>query len=292
MTEYDALALADETLTYYGEVAFYNELVYETDTGDYLVLSLSSDGYNNYYLTGISLVEKEHLPFIGTDIHLASTQQAEIDEYNAVKEKMENLDPEIGDVIEFGRYEQDGDLDNGKEPIEWVVLNIDKDGLNHNRALLVSDMVLSWQEYGGTGSWDTATPVSWTISCGLRNWCNGDFYNGSFSTNEKKYILETKLYNGEVDNSAASTSKLETKDNIFVLSADEIYEYCSDNSVGYTTEYVQEKGGLPEDTGYWVRTENWNLSSFMADYCKDGIIYSDEASSTKGVRPAMYLLLD
>ena len=45
-----------------------------------------------------------------------------------------------GDIIVYGSYEQDGDIDNGLEPIEWEVLDVDD-----NRALLVCRYVLDWQ---------------------------------------------------------------------------------------------------------------------------------------------------
>ncbi len=33
----------------------------------------------------------------------------------------------VGDTITFGKYEQDGNEDNDKEEIEWVILEINKD---------------------------------------------------------------------------------------------------------------------------------------------------------------------
>ena len=30
-----------------------------------------------------------------------------------------------GDTVVFGRYEQDNNMENGPEPIEWIVLNVD-----------------------------------------------------------------------------------------------------------------------------------------------------------------------
>ena len=30
--------------------------------------------------------------------------------------------PEVGDIVVIGSYEQDNVLDNGKEPLEWIVL--------------------------------------------------------------------------------------------------------------------------------------------------------------------------
>lgn len=34
----------------------------------------------------------------------------------------------MGETIQFGIYEQDGDSSNGSEPIEWDVLATDEDG--------------------------------------------------------------------------------------------------------------------------------------------------------------------
>lgn len=44
---------------------------------------------------------------------------------------------QVGDIVEFGSYEQDGDTSNGKEPIEWRVLAVEG-----NRAYVVSQKAL------------------------------------------------------------------------------------------------------------------------------------------------------
>ena len=36
--------------------------------------------------------------------------------------KQQFIDAEIGDILYFGNYEQDNDLQNGKESIAWIVL--------------------------------------------------------------------------------------------------------------------------------------------------------------------------
>lgn len=41
--------------------------------------------------------------------------------------------PTTGNVVTYGHYEQDNDTANGKEPIEWVVLDVQGD-----KALLIS----------------------------------------------------------------------------------------------------------------------------------------------------------
>ena len=32
--------------------------------------------------------------------------------------------PAVGDCVTFGRYEQDNRMENGKEPLEWIVLDV------------------------------------------------------------------------------------------------------------------------------------------------------------------------
>lgn len=41
---------------------------------------------------------------------------------------------EIGDIVTYGNYEQDGFYSNGEETIEWIVIARDRD----NHALLLS----------------------------------------------------------------------------------------------------------------------------------------------------------
>ena len=93
----------------------------------------------------------------------------------------------IGSIVTFGRYEQDGDKENGPEEIEWVVLDV-QDG----KALLLSKYGLEAKPYN-----TEYTEVTWE-TCTLRAWLNSDFLNKSFSTEEQSAILTT-----EVDNSGA-----------------------------------------------------------------------------------------
>ena len=34
---------------------------------------------------------------------------------------------QVGDFVQFGKYEQDGDSSNGKEDIEWQILKVESD---------------------------------------------------------------------------------------------------------------------------------------------------------------------
>ena len=48
----------------------------------------------------------------------------------------------VGDIISYGSYEQDADESNGKEPIEWLVLDVDGD-----KALMISKYGLDAKPY-------------------------------------------------------------------------------------------------------------------------------------------------
>ena len=48
----------------------------------------------------------------------------------------------VGSTVRFGTYEQDNDVSNGPEEIEWTVLDVDG-----NRALLISRFGLESREY-------------------------------------------------------------------------------------------------------------------------------------------------
>ena len=84
-------------------------------------------------------------------------------------------------VIQFGTYEQDGNLINGTEPIEWYVLDI-RDG----RALLISKYVLDWQYYD-----KNSIETLWSQSF-LKKWLFDEFYMNAFSDAER-VIIKPKI---------------------------------------------------------------------------------------------------
>ena len=98
---------------------------------------------------------------------------------------------QLFNVIEFGQYEQDGNLENGPEPIEWIVLKIEE-----KKILLISRYGLdAIQFHNKTIPWDN--PVNWKMSS-IRKWLNQDFYEKAFSVLEKEYI-ESICINNDPD---------------------------------------------------------------------------------------------
>ncbi|MBR3868493.1 MAG: zinc ribbon domain-containing protein [Clostridia bacterium] len=87
----------------------------------------------------------------------------------------------VGDILEFGSYEQDGNVNNGKEPVEWIVFDVDEPddyGVNEYRYHLVSRSALDAKPYN-----NTAGNVRWATSS-IRKWLNSDFLNNAFSNDE------------------------------------------------------------------------------------------------------------
>ena len=132
-------------------------------------------------------------------------------------------DAEIGDIVQMGTYEQDGDAET-EDPICWDVL--DKDG---NAVLLISHDVIAYQRFS-----DSRKCVIWEDS-EIRTWLNQEFYAEAFDEEEQASIRETTLENlstvgfaAHVDPSGdvqVRESRPDTKDKIFLLSWKEAEQY-------------------------------------------------------------------
>lgn len=205
----------------------------------------------------------------------------------------------VGNTVTFGSYEQDNDISNGKEAIEWIVLAV-KDG----KALLLSKYGLDSQpfnkEYEG---------VTWE-NCTLRVWLNGDFADAAFGEAEKAIICETKLVNA--DNPTEGTDGgNDTTDKIFILSLDEAvnteYGFSGDHNAEDAlrqcapTAYARSLNCLTEENTSSVYYGNcrWRLrtpsfdSDVILDVAAGGTIKLDGGLSIGGsmiaVRPALWI---
>ena len=123
----------------------------------------------------------------------------------------------VGDIVPLGHYEQDGVIQNGEEPIEWIVLDVDA---AERKALVISkyslDRLLYHSKY---------EPVTWE-TCDLRGVLNGEFLNIVFSSEEIDGILDSQLHTE--DNTAKGTKGgNDTVDRVFLLSAEEAEKYFS-----------------------------------------------------------------
>ena len=120
-----------------------------------------------------------------------------------------------GNIVKFGHYEQDNNLKNGQEEIEWIVLDVQE-----GKSLLLSVYGLDEKPYNT----DFSNTVTWE-KCTLRSWLNKDFADTAFSTDEKKAILNTTVDNGDKQRNTQwnSYGGNTTQDQIFLLSYSEVF---------------------------------------------------------------------
>ncbi|MDO5479355.1 MAG: DUF6273 domain-containing protein [Clostridia bacterium] len=203
---------------------------------------------------------------------------------------------EIGDSVWFGAYEQDNNLENGKETVEWIVL--DKvDG----KIVVTSKKGLDYKSYN-----DEQTEVTWENSS-IRKWLNGEFYNESFSDKEKEMISKEMVINYESVN--FETGEYEkVYDNIFLLTNFEVEYYMAfaDRRREPTNYALSQKDwhnliGTDDEFGdnceWWTRSaeeDYWGFSYQYGFVEKDGNLSwrMGDCVTTMAVLPAMWIKVE
>lgn len=212
----------------------------------------------------------------------------------------------IGDTASFGSY--------NSKPIEWLCLAVED-----NKALLITKDCVSLDIFNEPMS--DGSQVVWA-DCTLRAWLNGEFLK-NLSVEEQALLFETEHASndnlGFVDYPAEEVEWKSCTDKVFLLSAEEVQTYFSDDesriakislsdaeekatiarykklfnyeestSMGMIEEMVQDNGAVE----YWLRTNGRGYMVQTVDY--DGR-YSDYGSNQdttfKGVRPAAWVSL-
>ncbi len=165
------------------------------------------------------------------------------------------------------------------EPLRWRVLSEDPDGT----MLIVCDTIVDMQIYQpyyqntdlGDGNYyyatnedgeilydDEGNPVfanNYEYSA-IRSWLNNEFYDSTFTEEEKECIITTT-----VDNSLESTMNHggqyvcdDTTDNVFLLSLADV------NNIDYTfkdTIYIND-GGSPDDINLWDEKKSFDTTDY------------------------------
>ena len=191
----------------------------------------------------------------------------------------------------FGSYEQDGDSSNGKEPIEWLVL--DRDG---DRVLLISKYALDYQSF--MPFYEPVTePYTWE-SCSLRRWLNGTFLNAAFSADEQQRLLTTTVITSP-GSLHRENGPVTTEDQVFLLSNTEVYAYFASEAATaaeYTAYALSENpwpgnAATPGPADWWLRTTD--------GYDHPDGVYADgrvgegaRAYEGEYVRPAIWITVD
>lgn len=206
------------------------------------------------------------------------------------KYKVEKLKvAKVGDYVSFGAYEQDNNTANGKEDIEWLVLEV-KDG----RALVISKYALDCKRYDEDDSLD----VTWE-TCTLREWLNNNFINAAFSA-EEKAMIPTVTVSADKNPDYSRNPGKATQDQVFLLSITEANKYFSSDSARQckTTEYAVANGAYANSDNsncwWWLRSPGLyrnatvNVDSDGDVFKRGSRVYYDSGA----VRPALWIDLN
>lgn len=172
----------------------------------------------------------------------------------------------IGDHIFYGEYEQDNNILNGEEPIEWII--IDKDECTITAISLYGlDNVIYHSIW---------IPITWEKS-DIRKWLNTIFYDESFTDVDKEYIMKTYII-ASSNKDFNSDPGESTYDYVYFLSDEEaeMYFKTDEERICYPTEYAKSKGVYASvKTGgcwWWLRTPG-NRNTYIEVVKGDGRIY-------------------
>lgn len=192
----------------------------------------------------------------------------------------------VGQLVNFGRYEQDNNTRNGREAILWRVLAI-----AGNRALLISHMNLDAMPFN-----NKRTAVGWQNST-LRHWLNQDFLNAAFTPEERSAIVAT-MVNHPRNPYYGTGGGADTWDSVFLLSIEEVerlFANRQDMRAQNTAFAKARKAGDKEGYGWWwLRTAGNEDARAAGVYIAGGLdVEGNGVQVTNGsVRPALWYDLD
>ncbi|MBO4548051.1 MAG: hypothetical protein J5758_02445 [Abditibacteriota bacterium] len=182
-----------------------------------------------------------------------------------------------GDAISFGRAEQDGNAANGKEPIEWLVLDA-----GDGKALAVSKKILYELRHGDD------TP---------RGFLNGEFLAGAFSDSERALILPAEHDYCGCDMTDDGEAKLTLADSCFLLSLHELdmlfptakarKSVCTPAALkslpADAVKYYKDRFATRDDFGSWAEITDKGRVRFFGSHHQE---------QYAGLRPALWIKTD
>ena len=196
-------------------------------------------------------------------------------------EAAEEETPPQPEIITLGRYEQDGNWDNGPEPVEWLVL-----AKEEGKALVISCLGLSSRYYDGNinSTWEKSS---------IREWLHTDFYNTAFTETEKGKILTSQV----VSEAAPRTGRVTvTEDTLFLLSNDEVRAYLTSPSLRVCVPSALAKSqgcrsGLGGGTDWILRTYGGYGALSISYIDKWGTLdeMGTNVDNHEAIRPAMWI---
>lgn len=195
---------------------------------------------------------------------------------------------QVGDTVMFGQYEQDGNLDNGSEPIAWQVLDV-----QGGKALLMSRYALDCLPFH-----DEKTDAAWNQSA-LNAWLQADFH-AAFTDAEWAAIAPVTLADTAADGNPEwqNTDAEPAETHVFLLSYAQVMQYLPEQEQRKVsgTEYARSRGakflgfttiGIGE-TDWWLRSPG--KESYDACFLDvRGVVGTKCVTEKLGVRPALWM---
>lgn len=233
----------------------------------------------------------------------ATEQLVNNERIEAEKQMNKIAEAQIGDMVVFGSYEQDNNSENGKEAVEWQILD-KKDG----KVLLLSKYALDACPYNFT-SYD----ITWKDSY-IRQWMNGNMFWNLFNDWEADYVATTNLKN-ENNPIKGTNGGGDTQDKLFLLSYSDVITYfnalpetCDEARQAKATTHVKQEhwvynnakiGAFKNNTydgncSWWLRTPGARTQMAACVNYMGGVdpwgsyVYA----KTKAVRPAMWIKVE
>lgn len=214
-------------------------------------------------------------------------------ETQSLKGDAENVDSHL---LIFGTYEQDNNSNNGKEAIEWIILDKTDDSM-----LIISKYALDQVKFN-----ETLEDVTWE-NCTLRTWLNEEFLNMAFTADEQTRILDTAVI-AEDNPTHGTDGGNDTVDKLFLLSISEAKKYfdsdaermCMPTAYTKMRTTVSSENGVEGNCWWGLRSPGDLFQSHIAFVSPHGDIEEGEGygygsnvdSEIMTLRPAMWISLN
>lgn len=172
----------------------------------------------------------------------------------------------IGDTIFFGHYEQDNDIENGKEDVEWIVTEKKNDRIH-----VVSKYALDVLAYN-----TERREVKWEESS-LYYWLNNDFVAIALTDFEKDKVC---VYSDD------------EKEKISLLTSNYIELNPFQTIEASPTEYAISRGAITYSNGngnWWLKSIDGktDVSQIVSAY--GGFSAVSPVNNKNMIRPAMWI---
>lgn len=186
-----------------------------------------------------------------------------------------------GDIVSFGRYEQDNNVNNGKEKIKWIVLETAEYDSFRKLTLMSKDCLddINITSYNhGYNLW---------YDCVARNWLNGKFYTEAFSSEERKMITPTLVKT--IDDTRPSSEPVSTSDNVVFMSLEQYEQY---SHLPKVRDFSPSKYAIKQNNnidGWWLIDEgSFSENNYIVN--SDGEVVNSMQKFNQYIRPVINVI--